>query len=325
MCFMYNNNEVNYMSTKKELIKLFENNRNQLLSGQELANQLQVSRTAIWKAIKNLEKEGYLIESIASQGYRLLENSDVLSVEGMARHLNKDILIKVYESIDSTNKELKRLSLENNHNDILVVANQQTQGVGRFSRPFYSPAKTGIYMSLLLNPSSLIYDASKITIQTAVAICKAVAYLTDIQLDIKWVNDLFYNQKKVCGILTEAISDFESGYITTLIIGIGMNITTDHFPEELKNTATSLHVSITRNELIGHIINFLYDEFKQPFESTLNDYKKHMFLLNKTITFTMNHQSFIGNVIDINDKGHLLIQVNDEMMELAYGEVSLHE
>ena len=221
------------MSVKQNVIALLEENRSKVISGQELANQLHVSRAAIWKAIKTLKEEGYNIEATPNKGYVLLENSDVLSKQGIAYYLTEEIDIFSYKTIDSTNTQMKKLAINGGKNHSVIVSEEQSAGRGRFGRSFYSPAQKGVYMSVLLKTGDSLQNATMITIKTAVVVRRAIAKLYDIEVAIKWVNDLYYRGKKVCGILSEAISDFESGMIEAIIIGIGINVSTDNFPLEI--------------------------------------------------------------------------------------------
>ena len=144
------------MSVREEVKKLLEANRDKSLSGQEIAEQIGVTRAAVWKAVNTLKQEGYRIEAVNNRGYRLLEESDILSPEGIKLELDekyRNYKIDVYKTIDSTNQEVKRQALEGAGQGLVVLAEQQTMGKGRRGRSFYSPAGTGIYMSVLFRPS----------------------------------------------------------------------------------------------------------------------------------------------------------------------------
>ena len=155
------------MSVKQNVIALLEENRSKVISGQELANQLYVSRAAIWKAIKTLKEEGYNIEATPNKGYVLLENSDVLSKQGIAYYLTEEIDIFSYKTIDSTNTQMKKLAINGGKNHSVIVSEEQSAGRGRFGRSFYSPAQKGVYMSVLLKTGDSLQNATMITIKTA--------------------------------------------------------------------------------------------------------------------------------------------------------------
>lgn len=312
------------MSVKQNVIALLEENRSKVISGQELANQLHVSRAAIWKAIKTLKEEGYNIEATPNKGYVLLENSDVLSKQGIAYYLTEEIDIFSYKTIDSTNTQMKKLAINGGKNHSVIVSEEQSAGRGRFGRSFYSPAQKGVYMSVLLKTGDSLQNATMITIKTAVAVRRAIAKLYDIEVAIKWVNDLYYRGKKVCGILSEAISDFESGMIEEIIIGIGINVSTDNFPLEIASIATSLGLQeANRNQFIAEILNQLFAIIDEDFKLVLNEYRMASCVLHKQITFNQKGEQFTGLVREINDLGNLVVSSNGAEMVLTAGEVSI--
>lgn len=312
------------MSVKQDVITLLEKNRSKAISGQEIANQLNVSRAAVWKAIKTLKEEGHNIAATTNKGYVLLENSDVLSKQGIAYYLNEKIDIYSYKTIDSTNTQMKKLAISGGRNHSVIVSEHQSAGRGRFGRAFYSPAQKGIYMSVLLKTNDSFQDAGMITIRSAVAIKRAIAQLYGLEVMIKWVNDLYYHGKKVCGILSEAISDFESGMIEAVIVGIGINVSTTDFPPELATIATSLGIqNANRNQFIAEILNQLFAIIDEDFETVLNEYRLASSVLHKEITFNQKGKVFTGYVKDINNQGNLVIDSNGQEIVLSSGEVSI--
>ena len=210
------------MSTKSEVLKLLEENKGTYLSGEELAIKLGCSRTAIWKAMKTLREEGYEILAVNNRGYALSKENNVLSEEAIRLGLNKKaVKIEVKREIPSTNQYLKQKGIEEEYEEgSVVVAESQSAGKGRRGRHFYSPGKCGLYMSVLLKPKKTAQESLKITAAAAVAVCRAVEKVCKVSLGIKWVNDLYLGEKKVCGILTEAVSDFETGDIELVVVGI---------------------------------------------------------------------------------------------------------
>lgn len=312
------------MSVKNEIISLLEKNRNNPVSGQAIADNLNVTRAAVWKAIKGLKEEGYNIEGTPNKGYILLENNDILSSQGIACYLDEDIDIYTYKCLDSTNTQMKKLAIDGGKDHSVIVAEQQSAGRGRFGRDFYSPAKEGIYMSVLLKSNKNIQDATVITIQTAVAINRAIKRLYSLKTDIKWVNDLYFQGKKICGILTEAISDFESGMIEAIIIGIGINVSTSEFPSVLQNKATSLGLNnANRNQFIGEILKQLFLIIDEDFNLVLAEYKGSSCVLNKEIEFNLKGQKHMGIVNDINESGNLVVESNGQELIINSGEISI--
>lgn len=312
------------MSVKNEIISLLEKNRDTPISGQIIADSLNVTRAAVWKAIKVLKEEGYNIDGTPNKGYILLGNNDILSSQGIACYLDEDIDIYTYKCLDSTNTQMKKLAVDGGKDHSVIIAEQQSAGRGRFGRSFYSPAKKGIYMSVLLKSCKNIHDATIITIQSAVAINRAIKRLYNLKTDIKWVNDLYYQGKKICGILTEVISDFESEMIEAIIIGIGINVSTSEFPSELQNRATSLGLNnANRNQFIAEILRQLFSIIDEDFELVLAEYKRLSCVLDKEIEFNVKGQKYKGIVKDINDFGNLVVESDGKEMILNSGEISI--
>ena len=258
------------MGLKHEVLRLLEENRESYLSGQEIANRLAFSRTAVWKAIHSLKEEGYQIHAVSNKGYQLDTSCDLLSSEGIHAYLAEDLKqfpIYVYQQIGSTNTEAKQQALNGAPHGTIILAEEQTQGRGRLGRKFYSPKGTGIYMSIILRPQLHLNQAIQVTTTVAVAVCRVIEKLTNQNPHIKWVNDIYLGKQKICGILTEAVTDFESGQVEFIILGIGLNVNTVDFPADLHEIAGSLNPKdVTRNQLCAHLLNELFSLF-----SKLND------------------------------------------------------
>lgn len=312
------------MTIKSDVLKILEQNRNIYISGQELAKQLNISRMSICKVIKKLKEEGYNIEASTNKGYMLLDNNDILSSEAISCYLDKKMDVYAYKTIDSTNTQMKKFAVDNHVDYALIVAEHQSAGRGRFNRNFYSPEKQGIYMSLLLRYNQTFNDATLITIQSAVAVKRVIKKLCGIDTKIKWVNDLYYQGKKICGILTEAISDFESGMIEAIIIGIGINVSTKQFPKELLDKATSLGIeNINRSKFIALIVNEIFKIMNEDFNNVLNEYKDASCILNKKIEFKYKGQIYNGIAKDINNLGNLIVKCDKQEYTLNSGEISI--
>ena len=214
------------MTVKSKLLGILEQQKGETLSGEKLAEELHCTRAAIWKAVKSLREEGYTIEAGQNKGYMLVKDSHRLSMEAIQPFLvSPEVYLKVYQEIDSTNRAAKEAAVTGlaGHGGC-VVAGKQTAGRGRRGRSFYSPEEAGLYLSVILKPRGSLKESLLLTAEAAVAVYKAVLRTTGISLGIKWVNDLYYNEKKVCGILTEAVTDFESGDIDFAVVGIGLNL-----------------------------------------------------------------------------------------------------
>lgn len=318
------------MSTKSKVLEKLEEFKYDFISGEKLAKYLGVSRTSIWKAIKALENDGYKIKSVSKKGYTLIDTNDKLSAEGIKVYLkDKDEYnIFVFDTVNSTNIEAKKLGIEGYKNKTIVVSDEQSKGRGRFGRTFVSPKGKGIYLSLIIKPENMnISDVSFSTILTVVGVFRALNKLTKQNIKIKWVNDLYIDNKKVSGILTELISDVESGNIDFIVSGIGINInaSTDDFPDELKDIVSSIKLeNITRNELIAKITNEIYSIFLNfDKKEIIKEYKNNQLLLGKFIHYEKNGEHKEGTVLDINQDGCLVVEVDNKIEELNSGEVSI--
>lgn len=226
------------MLIKGKVLKILEENKGKNISGEEIAKKLNISRTSIWKAINALRSEGYTINAVTNKGYSLATNTDFISKEGISLYLNNEysnIDIYTYKLVSSTNDVAKTLALNGAKHGTVIISEEQSAGKGRLGRVFYSPANTGIYMSIILRPNLTAMDSVLITTSASVAICNAIQKVTGIECQIKWINDIYLNNKKVGGILTEASTNFESGTIDYLILGIGLNFNKpkESFPKEL--------------------------------------------------------------------------------------------
>ncbi|MCH5252426.1 MAG: biotin--[acetyl-CoA-carboxylase] ligase [Lachnospiraceae bacterium] len=322
------------MSVKSEVLKLLEANRDSSLSGQELAGHLGVTRAAIWKAVNSLKEEGYHIDAVNNRGYRLAKDNDVLSPEGIRLELKKayqDYEIQIYKEVDSTNQVVKRQALEGKKQGLVVLAEEQSAGKGRRGRNFFSPMGTGIYMSVLFCPESeQAENIVLITTAAAVAVCRAVRKVLGEEPEIKWVNDVYLRGRKICGILTEAVSDFESGRIDTVVVGIGINyhVPEEGFPEELREIAGSVCTAgnlVPRNSLVAAVLNELYELYDGLAErSFLEDYRKWSNVLGKEVRFSSGDSWEYGKAVDIDDDGGLVVQCeNGDNKVLRTGEITL--
>lgn len=290
-------------------------------SGEEMANHFNLSRTAVWKAIKNLEDRGIHVISLKHKGYKL-DQGDLILADTLAQSLHMPVYYN--KKCQSTQIDAKNGIEENHIAPALYVASSQSQGKGRFDRKFYSPVQGGIYMSLRLKPNVSAEHLKPYTMMVASCIVKAISRLTGIKTKIKWVNDIYLENRKIAGILTEAITSIETGLITDVIIGVGINFHISNFPDELHDIATSLfleHPTITRHELITEIWKLF---FTIPEKELIKVYRDTSLVLNKKVTFVENNQIYSGLVTDINKKGYLKITLDDGKEKiLKGGEISL--
>ncbi len=264
---------------KHDVLMELEKMRPEAISGQMLADRFGVSRNAVWKAVNQLKAEGHGIISDPVRGYRLSETSDVLYAAGIRPFLKTkpELEVEVFGETDSTNNEAKRRLGEGDRKDILFLAERQTGGRGRLGHSFFSPAGTGIYMTLSMELVKPLYRPERITLAAAVAVVRVRRpYLTE-DPGLKWVNDIFYKGKKVTGILSEAISDLETGLIQHIIVGIGINVRPMDFPDELKDIAGSFSLEKPgRNELAGRIADELIKLYRNPEDdSFMQEYMRY--------------------------------------------------
>lgn len=275
------------MSVKSEVLKLLQNEPS-YLSGEDMAQTLNVSRTAIWKAIKSLQNEGYEIFAISNKGYKL-GNADILSKEGIEQYLTVDCELEVESLVTSTNTLTVQKAVAGQKERYVMVAGAQSKGRGRTGHTFYSPEQTGIYLSILLKPENTTpFEATNITSMAAVAACEAIESLGK-NPEIKWINDIFINKRKVSGILTEASINMETRLMDYVVMGIGLNVYTpkEGFPEDIKDIAGSIledTIRDGRNKLAAAFINsFLtyYENFKE--KTYYESYKSHSMILGKEV------------------------------------------
>ena len=264
----------------------------------------------------------------------LLINNNLITKESIITHLDKtlaDVDIHIFKTIPSTNDKAKEFALNGAKNGTVIIAEEQSAGKGRMGRSFYSPANTGIYMSIILRPKLTSMDSVLVTTAASVCICNAIYKTTGIQCEIKWINDIYINNKKVAGILTEASTNSQSGIIDYLILGIGINFNKpkDNFPNEIKNIATSLFDNDsngkTRNilcaEIINNILNMISNIKNYDF---ISEYKEKSIIMNKDIMYTISGKSFFGKVIDISNEGSLIIKDKyDNIIILSSSEVTI--
>lgn len=311
------------MGTKEDVLKILINNADSFISGEALAKQLSLSRAAVWKAIKGLQKQGYTFDAVTNRGYRLNEQNDIITEKSLKKFLDFDADVLYYSVIDSTNNEAKRLVNDGSGKPMLLVAEEQTNGRGRQGKSFYSPPLTGIYMTLVTHPMSRLANAVTATTAASVAVCRAVEELTQLKPKIKWVNDVYLDGKKICGILTEAITDFETQTVSSVIIGIGMNIKTIDFPSEVENAA-SLNVNISRVKLIACIANHLNRILCCDYSEFITYYRSHSMIIGEQIHFIKNAKVTQATAMDIDDTGGLVVRLeNGEITTLRSGEISI--
>ena len=251
---------------RKKLLDAFTNAADTFLSGQHLAELIGCSRTAVWKHIEELRKEGFELEAVRNKGYRIVKTPERITADEIRLGLTTNFIgknIHYEESVESTQKIAHRLSNEDEPEGTIIIAEEQRSGKGRMDRTWHSPKYTGIWMSLILRPNIPLTKAPQLTLLTAVAIVQAMEEETGLQPEIKWPNDVLLNGKKVTGILTELQA--EADRIHSIIIGIGINVNQkkEDFPSELQEKASSLFIE--KGEVISRagLIKSFFKHFEK--------------------------------------------------------------
>ncbi|CAD2073574.1 bifunctional ligase/repressor BirA [Jeotgalicoccus coquinae] len=302
--------------TKTEILSLLMEGN--YLSGAKLAEMLGVSRTAVWKNIQRLKEDGYNIEAVTNKGYRLVEPSGRINeslLAGTVQHsqLFDDLIYK--DTIDSTQNHAFRI-LDQYDGNIVIVSGHQTDGRGRFKREWLSPEETGLYMSLVLRPNITNQEMIVFNLFMSLAISDAIRESTGLKSGIKWPNDIFINDKKVCGFLTEVIS--ADNIVETIVCGIGLNINPSADTESL-GTATSITGELDEefdvNQFTGVLfrkIEYYYDKFlNTSFSSIKEDWLEQAIIFNRELTITTVKEKLRGKALDITDEGYLVILDRD--------------
>ena len=321
------------MSVKEELLPLLQDCGKNYLSGEDAARLLGVSRNAVWKAVSSLKNDGYNIEAVTNRGYRLVDNGDVLSpaeIENNLTELKGKLCIEVKETVTSTNALLKEKAALGAKEGTVLIALKQTAGRGRFKRSFFSPIDSGIYMSILLRPSIPAENAVLITTAAAVAVAEAAENLSGRKTGIKWVNDVLIEGKKICGILTEASLNIESGTLDYAVIGIGLNVyePKDGFPDEIRDIAGAIFKEQSdglRSKLTAAVLESFFKHYKDISERKyLKAYRERCIVLGKQINVITSSGTSSALALDIDENCHLRVKYpNGKETLLSSGEVSI--
>ena len=303
------------------------------VSGQKICETFGVSRTAVWKAVNQLRNSGYEIEAVSNKGYRLLSVPDVLNQNELlsrrkTKWIGKDTLC--YETIDSTNAQAKRLAEAGYGDGTLIVADHQEAGRGSRGRSWETPAGTNIAMSLLLKPEINPNNASMITLVAALAVSKAITQITGEPAPIKWPNDIVMNGKKVCGILTEMSAQFD--YVNHIVVGIGINVNIESFPEEIAETATSLRIETGKQISRAELIEAVWEQFETVYEvylqtqdlrNLVKEYDARLINMHRNVKVLDPKEPFEGRAMGITPRGELMVDTWESRKLVSSGEVSV--
>lgn len=318
---------------KEEILRLLRS-ADGYISGQELCNQFGVSRTAVWKAINQLKEAGYEIEAQQNKGYKLMAAPDLMTEAEIKSLMHTEWVAKevlYFDTIDSTNTKAQELAEKGYPSGTLVVADKQESGKGRRGRSWVSPSGTGIFMTLMIKPDINPNNASMLTLVAALAVAKAITSVTGEEAMIKWPNDIVVNGKKVCGILTEMNAQFD--YINHIVVGIGINVHNESFPEEISQMASSLMIEaggkrFHRAQIIAETMSYFeqyYDTFlkTQDLSALVREYDKLLVNRNKSVRVLDPKEPFDGKAMGITSKGELIVDTWESRKLVSSGEVSV--
>ena len=318
---------------KEEILRLLRS-ADGYISGQELCNRFGVSRTAVWKAINQLKEAGYEIEAQQNKGYRLMAAPDLMTEAEIKSLMHTEWVAKevlYFDTIDSTNTKAQELAEKGYPSGTLVVADKQESGKGRRGRNWVSPSGTGIFMTLMIKPDINPNNASMLTLVAALAVAKAITSVTGEEALIKWPNDIVVNGKKVCGILTEMNAQFD--YINHIVVGIGINVHNESFPEEISQMASSLMIEaggkrFHRAQIIAETMSYFeqyYDTFlkTQDLSALVREYDELLVNMNKAVRVLDPKEPFDGKAMGITPKGELIVDTWESRKLVSSGEVSV--
>lgn len=319
------------MKLKEKILNLLNEKETEFISGQYLAETFNVSRNAVWKAVNSLRQDGYNIYAVQNKGYTL-DGEGIFTGEIIKSYMKSPVKIEYIPNVTSTNDIIMEYGRKGIEEFIAVVADSQSSGRGRKGRIFYSPDNAGTYFSILLRPNINFSESLYITTAAAAAVTEALKQLYNMDTEIKWVNDVYYNGRKICGILTEAHIDMESGTVDYAALGIGINVfePENSYHKDIRNIAgaafcRSMFDNKIRCEITAKVIDIFYEYYKNLSDMTfLNTYKSRSFLTGKNVTIEKNGIVQKAFVKGIDDKCRLSVMLENGIEEnLNSGEVNL--
>lgn len=299
------------------------------VSGAEISRKLNVSRTAVWKQVRKLEAEGYLIEAVPRLGYRLVGRPEKLSLPELLSKLETREFgrhLKLLDEVDSTQNVARKMAEEGAPQGTLVIAERQTQGRGRLGRSWLSPAGKGIWMSLLLRPQLPLPLTPQLTLLAAVALSRAIARLVPLDIGIKWPNDLLVDGKKISGILLESAAEDERLKFVIVGLGISANLDAEDYPETLLDKAASLKMlsgrSVDRPALIAAVMlefERLFDLYRQEgFAPVRSLWEAHSVTLHRSVVLHAQDGPIEGVPESLDDLGGLRVRLADGSIRTVY-------
>lgn len=313
---------------ENQILTILKEHKEQIITGTSIAEKLNITRSYVSKVISNLKKYGYDIEIVDRMGYIYHNDLKVIDYDKIINNLNEKerFDIVVFDKVNSTITYLKDHYKKECNKIQIAIADEQTNGIGRMSRPFVSYKGKGIYMSFLYKPTFSMETSKKITACVSVGVARAIDKLCKTNVLIKWVNDLYLNERKICGILTTGITNLELGILDYVIVGIGVNLYHQVFPSELQNIATSIfdetNILVDRSLLISEIINEtikLLDEIET--NNFIKEYRLRQIAIGRMVELSTFSDTEIVKVIDVDNDGELVVEKDGKIKKVYTGEI----
>lgn len=326
------------MTTDSQILLALRNAENGGVSGAELSQKLSISRAAIWARIEELRKLGYEIEASPVLGYRLVSAPDVLHADDLLAGLGKTKVIgrdiRVFEQTTSTNDVVEKLARDGVKEGVVVFAESQTKGRGRLGRVWTSPARKGLWFSILLRPDLRPQETTQLTVAAAIALWRAIHEETGLRPEIKWPNDILIRGKKVVGILTELSAELDRVKHVTLGVGVDVNLAANEFPVELRKIATSLRIEsgkpVCRADLATAILRELDSAYARvcagKFAEVADEWEEHCTTIGQRVVISIGERKIRGRAESLDDDGALLVRTEHGRLErIVGGDVTLEK
>jgi BirA family transcriptional regulator, biotin operon repressor / biotin---[acetyl-CoA-carboxylase] ligase len=319
------------MTTDTQLLSVLRGAEDGFTTGAELARQLGLASAVVSGRIKELRKLGYEIEASPHLGYRLVGSPDALHAEDLLARLPKKRIvgrdIQVFQETASTNDVVEKLARDGVKEGVVVFAESQTKGRGRLGRKWVSPAKKGLWFSVLLRPPIRPIEATQLTVAAATALARAIQKQTNVSPDIKWPNDLLLRGRKVAGILTELNAEVDRVKHIILGIGLDVNQTASDFPAEVRKLATSLKLecgrAFDRAELAAAILQELDRDYARvcagEFAAVADEWESRCTTIGQNVTVLMGDRRIRGRAESLDDDGSLLVRTEHGRLERIIG------
>ena len=310
----------------EEILKLLRKTPSSFISGQEIGQQLKVTRTAVWKRVKHLRTQGYEIEASTRSGYRLIQSPNLLTpseVKPLLKTKQLGRVIHYFRTIDSTNSKAYQLALEGAKEGELVVAESQQRGRGRLGRHWFSPPFLNLYLSLILRPNIPPQQASLITLMAAVATGDAIQKFTGLVPLIKWPNDILLRDRKVAGLLNEIHSEMDRIHFVILGIGVNLNVEEKNFPKEVRTQATSLKKEMGQTISRKVFLKILLQELEGWYTlfltkggaAILEAWRERAKIKGRWIQVNSFKESLAGVAVDVDSDGALILETENGRRE----------